>query len=85
MHIDERDRDIVRSTVELAHHLGLQVVAEGVESEDALRVLREFGCDQAQGYLISRPMRPERLPEWARRRADSHGDVVVLGRTAAAR
>jgi diguanylate cyclase (GGDEF)-like protein len=47
---------IVRSTVELAHNLGLEVVAEGVESEAALERLAQLGCDFAQGFHISRPL-----------------------------
>jgi EAL domain-containing protein (putative c-di-GMP-specific phosphodiesterase class I) len=50
------DAAIVRSTVELGHNLGVQVVAEGVETADAWRVLRELGCDLAQGYLVSPPL-----------------------------
>jgi EAL domain-containing protein (putative c-di-GMP-specific phosphodiesterase class I) len=46
------DRAIVRSTVELGHNLGLVVVAEGVETEDALQQLRAFGCDLAQGFHL---------------------------------
>jgi diguanylate cyclase (GGDEF)-like protein len=52
---------IVRSTVELAHNLGLEVVAEGVESEAALRRLAELNCDFAQGYFISHPLMGSRL------------------------
>jgi diguanylate cyclase (GGDEF)-like protein len=52
---------IVRSTVELAHNLGLEVVAEGVESEEALNGLARLGCDFAQGYHISRPVLGSRL------------------------
>lgn len=58
----ERDRDdtvIVRSTVDLAHNLGLAVIAEGVESETTLAILRDMGCDEAQGYFISRPLPPD--------------------------
>lgn len=53
------DKAIVRSAVELGHNLGLRVVAEGVESERELQLLRELRCDLAQGYLISKPL-PER-------------------------
>ncbi|MEC5385401.1 EAL domain-containing protein [Uliginosibacterium sp. H3] len=53
---DEQDAIIVRSTIGLAHSLGLQVVAEGVEDVDTLAVLREFGCDLAQGYVLSKPV-----------------------------
>ena len=51
-----RDRILVRSTIAMAHELGLAVVAEGVEDEASLDLLREMGCDQAQGYWISRPV-----------------------------
>jgi diguanylate cyclase (GGDEF)-like protein/PAS domain S-box-containing protein len=50
------DTAIVRSTADLAHNLGLNVVAEGVEDEWTLDLLSSFGCDQAQGYHIARPM-----------------------------
>lgn len=56
---------IVRSTIALAKDLGLQVLAEGVETEGAWWQLRQLGCDLAQGYLIARPMEPERVPGWA--------------------
>ena len=56
---DRDDAIIVRSTVDLAHNLGLKTVAEGVETEEVLAVLGEMGCDQAQGYLISRPLPQE--------------------------
>ncbi len=51
-----RDVAIVQSTIELAHSLGLRVVAEGVEDAATLELLTSFGCDLAQGYLISKPM-----------------------------
>lgn len=50
------DEVVVRSTIEMAHSLGLSVVAEGVEDEAAMDVLRKFNCDIVQGYLISRPL-----------------------------
>lgn len=52
---DARDLALVRSTINLAHALGLRVVAEGVEDETSLEVLTELDCDLAQGYLISKP------------------------------
>jgi len=52
----ERARHLVRSMVDLGHHLGLEVVAEGVEDAATLALLRELGCDRAQGYGIGRPM-----------------------------
>ena len=50
------DRTIVRSIVELGHHLGYRVTAEGVDNEQCLRFLADIGCDHAQGYLIAKPM-----------------------------
>jgi len=61
---DENDLAIVRSTVGLAHDLGLSVVAEGVEDQDTWDLLVEVGCDIAQGYFISRPLPPLVLGEW---------------------
>jgi EAL domain-containing protein (putative c-di-GMP-specific phosphodiesterase class I) len=58
------DAVIVRSTIDLAHNLGLTVVAEGVEDDVALRMLIEYGCDSAQGYLFSRPCPAAELTEW---------------------
>jgi EAL domain-containing protein (putative c-di-GMP-specific phosphodiesterase class I) len=58
------DAVIVRSTIELAHNLGLTVVAEGVEDEATLEMLAEDGCDRAQGYFISRPCAAEELTTW---------------------
>jgi len=55
---------IVRSIVELGHNLGLQVVAEGVETEQIVDVLAAVDCDIAQGYLLARPMPPDQLPGW---------------------
>jgi EAL domain-containing protein (putative c-di-GMP-specific phosphodiesterase class I) len=62
---DPRNRILVRSTVVMAHELGLEVVAEGVEDEAALDLLRDMGCDQIQGYLISRPLRGEAVAAFA--------------------
>ena len=57
------DEVIVHSTIELAHNLGMSVVAEGVESLDTLNRLSLLGCDTAQGYVISRPLLFEQLRE----------------------
>jgi EAL domain-containing protein (putative c-di-GMP-specific phosphodiesterase class I) len=56
----------VRSTIELGHSLGLNVVAEGVEDEASTKVLRQYGCDHLQGYFFSAPMPPHKLEEWLR-------------------
>ena len=71
MEMDERASDaaIVQSTVQLGQTLGLSVVAEGVETESALARLREFGCDYAQGFLISKPVPADKLTEWLHERA----------------
>ena len=63
----ERSRDcrlIIQSVAELAHGLGLTATAEGVETIDQLRVVRELGCDLVQGYLISQPLEPKALKPW---------------------
>ena len=59
---DRDDEAIVRSTIDLAHNMGLRVVAEGVESREVLDRLRALGCDEAQGYYIARPMPVEDFP-----------------------
>ncbi|MFZ2490916.1 MAG: EAL domain-containing protein [Thermoanaerobaculia bacterium] len=58
------DLVIVRSTIELGHNMGLKVVAEGVESDEALRILERFGCDMAQGYFMSRPLDDTAFRSW---------------------
>ena len=58
------DAVIVQSTVSLAINLGLRVVAEGVESPEALELLRALGCDQAQGFHIARPMPADQFTTW---------------------
>jgi diguanylate cyclase (GGDEF)-like protein len=58
---------IVRSMIELGHNLSMRVVAEGIETEDVLAQLRDYGCDLAQGYLLARPMPAEQLERWLAR------------------
>ncbi|WNV74974.1 bifunctional diguanylate cyclase/phosphodiesterase [Geodermatophilus sp. DSM 44513] len=60
---------IARSIIELAHNLGLRVVAEGVEDELTRDLLAEMGCDKLQGFLVSRPLPDERLESWILARA----------------
>ena len=55
---------IVKSIIDLAHNLNLKVVAEGVETLEALELLRRLGCDLVQGYYVGRPMDGKRLPAW---------------------
>jgi EAL domain-containing protein (putative c-di-GMP-specific phosphodiesterase class I) len=59
-----QDKAIVRATIELAHNLELDVVAEGVENEETLRRLGGLACEQAQGYFISEPISAASLAEW---------------------
>ncbi|MBE3075084.1 MAG: bifunctional diguanylate cyclase/phosphodiesterase [Actinobacteria bacterium] len=65
------DAVIVRSTIELAHQLGLSVVAEGVEDAHTLELLGAWGCDAAQGFFMSRALPNERLVPWLQGRADT--------------
>jgi len=71
MGTDLSDLAIVRAIVDLGHSLGLRVVAEGVEEEAARDALREMNCDQAQGFLISRPMPLDRFEAWLQSRTVS--------------
>jgi len=66
MMASERDASIVRSTIQLAHALGLQAVAEGVESQAVLDSITAMGCDLAQGYYIAGPHPGRELIPWAR-------------------
>jgi diguanylate cyclase (GGDEF)-like protein/PAS domain S-box-containing protein len=61
---DESDAVIVRATIDLAHNLGLQVVAEGIEEQAHLDYLQGEMCDTGQGYFISRPMPAAAFPDW---------------------
>jgi EAL domain-containing protein (putative c-di-GMP-specific phosphodiesterase class I) len=70
MLVDEDDAAIVRSTIDLAHNLGLEIVAEGVETEAVWDTLAALGCTLAQGYYLSRPLPADELRDWLRRRAD---------------
>lgn len=57
---------MVRTTVKLGHTLGIKVAAKGVENQNAWDALKEFGCDTAQGYFVSRPLPPVELMDWLR-------------------
>jgi diguanylate cyclase len=61
---DDGSAVIVRSTIELAHNLGLTVVAEGVEDQAAMDLLVEYGCDSVQGYLLGHPCPADSLATW---------------------
>jgi diguanylate cyclase (GGDEF)-like protein len=64
MENDIGDTKIVRSTIDLGHNMGLRVVAEGIESEAVWRLLAALGCDQGQGYFMSRPIAGDKLADW---------------------
>ncbi len=64
MMADKDDAIIVRSVIELGHNLGLRVVSEGVETKEIFDALAELGCDEAQGYFISKPQACEPLKRW---------------------
>lgn len=69
-----RNTSIVRSTVDLAHDLGLRVVAEGVEDAAGLDLLRQLQCDTAQGFFLSGPLTAEAMTTWLLARA--HGELA---------
>jgi EAL domain-containing protein (putative c-di-GMP-specific phosphodiesterase class I) len=77
---DENDAVIVRSTIDLGRNLGLEVVAEGVESAEIWRELGELGCDIAQGYFLTRPVSAEDLAAWLR---DPAASTSFAGATSA--
>ncbi len=61
---DPSDKVIVQSTIELAHNLGLSVVAEGIENKASLKLLNEMNCDVTQGYYFSKPLPYEQYAQW---------------------
>ena len=73
MERDADDAKIVRSTIDLAHNLGLSVVAEGVENQAVWQQLRHLHCDEAQGYHLSKPVPMEEFTLWCRQWAGSRG------------
>ncbi|MGE0858594.1 MAG: putative bifunctional diguanylate cyclase/phosphodiesterase [Gammaproteobacteria bacterium] len=77
---DAEDAVIVKSTIDLAHTLGLKVVAEGVENQAAWHTLRHFGCDLAQGYFIAKPLPPAEFEHFLR--ANGQSCVALLEQAA---
>ncbi|MFI9205464.1 putative bifunctional diguanylate cyclase/phosphodiesterase [Streptomyces sp. NPDC053048] len=69
--IDNEDAEIVRCTLDLAHSLGLLVVAEGVEDDETWERLRDLGCDAVQGWLVAAAMPPDETTAWLRLRSES--------------
>lgn len=74
---EPNDLRIVKSTIDLAHNLGLSVVAEGVESEDILKALANKGCDVVQGYHISRPMPFNDVELWLSRHYENTSRLLT--------
>lgn len=72
----EENRKLVHAMINLAHNLGLEVVAEGIETPGQLAMLREFGCDQAQGFLIQRPLPILQLTDYL---LADNGQTVLSG------
>lgn len=62
--VDPQDAEIVRCTLDLAHSLGLLVVAEGVEDDETWERLRDLGCDAVQGWLVAAAMPPAEATAW---------------------
>jgi len=77
MTVDGRAASLVASTIDLAHSLGLRMVAEGVESGDAYDELVRYGCDTAQGFFMSRPIPAAELDRWMDARLDPAGVPAV--------
>ena len=67
MRAKQEDEIIVRSTIDLAHNMGHQVTAEGVDNEPTLDLLAEMGCNLAQGFFISEPLSAEEFDQWLKR------------------
>lgn len=64
MNVDAGSNAIVHATIDLGHHLGLHVVAEGVEDLPAWGSLKAYGCDVAQGFFVAQPMPVAQFPNW---------------------
>ncbi len=73
---DDNDAVIVRSTIDLGHNLGLNVVAEGVETRSVWDQLAGLGCDLAQGFYLARPMPADQLERWLGRTATKYGEAT---------
>ncbi len=80
MATDDDDAIIVRSTIDLAHNLGLKVTGEGVQNEDVFTVLVSLGCDLAQGHYISPALPADELEMWLRESVWGVGNALAGGR-----
>ncbi|MFJ6659323.1 putative bifunctional diguanylate cyclase/phosphodiesterase [Streptomyces sp. NPDC091377] len=75
--VDAEDAEIVRCTVDLAHSLGLLVVAEGVEDDETWERLRDLGCDAVQGWLVAAAMPPDETTAWLRARGAQRAPAAL--------
>lgn len=64
IYTDEKDRRLVSTLIDLAQRLGYRVVAEGIEDGETLALVKQWGCDEAQGFFIARPMLGDQLTAW---------------------
>ena len=69
---------IVKSTINLAHGLGMVATAEGIETEEQARLLRELGCDVGQGYWIAQPLEPNAMDSWELEFADRWAKAIAV-------
>ena len=76
---NDRDQLIVKSTIDLAHGLGLEVIAEGIETAQQLAFLQRLGCDYAQGFFLSRPLKADLVFDWFDARSASVGPKAATG------
>ena len=75
---DGNNASIVRATIDLAHNLGLEVIAEGVENDVVLSCLEALGCDAAQGFHFARPVDAERFAQWLRARLENASRMAAV-------
>jgi EAL domain-containing protein (putative c-di-GMP-specific phosphodiesterase class I) len=74
-----RECVLVKSTIELSHSLGYRVVAEGVETIEVADLLRAMGCDEIQGYWLSRPVKGKALFAWLKKRQKTQLKTAIFG------
>jgi len=77
MNTDAGDAAVVRSVIDLARNLGLEVVAEGVETPEAWETLTAWGCDRVQGYYLSKPLPPQEITAWMMDRPAAGASALV--------
>ena len=81
LHSDQADQQIVKSVVDLAHALNMRVIAEGVDCVENWDIVAALGCDGAQGFFISRPLRGQRVLSWLEAAAHDAPWVAQTGTT----